>query len=232
MRKVLIFGHKKPDTDAVTSAIALAELKNELGINAIPYVLGNINNETKFVLDYFHIDEPKYLNDVKLQIKDLNYEKNTIAENNVSIFKCYNYMNNEIISTLPIVDSNKKFLGAVSMKEIAKYLINYNENKIKTSYKNILETLNGEEILKFDDTITGDIIFESYRSTTFIENVILNNNSILIIGDRHSIIERAINKKIKLIIITGNGEIKEENLKLANDNKVNIIKTPLSALKA
>ncbi len=232
MRKVLIFGHKKPDTDAVTSAIALAELKNELGINAIPYVLGNINNETKFVLDYFHIDEPKYLNDVKLQIKDLNYEKNTIAENNVSIFKCYNYMNNEIISTLPIVDSNKKFLGAVSMKEIAKYLINYNENKIKTSYKNILETLNGEEILKFDDTITGDIIFESYRSTTFIENVILNNNSILIIGDRHSIIERAINKKIKLIIITGNGEIKEEHLKLANDNKVNIIKTPLSALKA
>ena len=231
MRKVLIFGHKKPDTDSVTSAIALAELKKELGINAIPYVLGNINNESKFVLNYFHVNEPKYLNDVKLQIRDLNYEKNTIAENNVSIFKCYNYMNNEIISTLPIVDKNKKFLGAVSMKEIAKYLIDYNENKIKTSYKNILETLNGTEVLKFDDSISGNIVFESYRSSTFLETVNLDSDSILVIGDRHSIIEKAVETGVKLIILTGNGEIKNEHLKLAMENKVNIIKTSLSALE-
>ena len=153
MRNILIFGHKKPDTDAVTSAIALSRLKEKLGINAQPYVLGNINNETKFVLNYFKINEPKYLNDVKLQIKDLNYEKNIIAPEEISIHKCYNYMNKENISTLPIVDKNKKFIGAISMKEIAKYLMDDRQEKIKTSYKNIIEVLEAEEILKFDDCI-------------------------------------------------------------------------------
>lgn len=232
MRKVHIFGHKKPDTDAVTSAIALADLKNKLGINAIPYVLGNINNETKFVLEYFKISEPKYLNDVKLQIKDLNYEKNIIAPETISIYKCYNYMNKENISTLPIVDDKKIFLGAISMKEIAKYLMDDKQEKLNTSYKNIIDVLNAEEVLKFDDEIKGKIIFPSFRSTTFIENVTLDNNSILIVGDRHSIIEYAVNKGVKLIIINNNSEIKPEHLEIAKKNKVNIIKTSLVAYQA
>ena len=47
-----IFGHKSPDTDTVCSSIALSYLKNELGDKTVPKVLGNINNETKFVLKY------------------------------------------------------------------------------------------------------------------------------------------------------------------------------------
>ena len=70
MNEIYIFGHKNPDTDSVTAAISLAHLKKELGINAIPKVLGNINNETQFVLDYFKVKKPEYLNNVKLQIKD------------------------------------------------------------------------------------------------------------------------------------------------------------------
>mgnify|MGYP002646834992 CR=1 FL=1 len=49
-----IFGHKNPDTDTVCSSIALSYLKNELGGKTVPKVLGNINEETKFVLNYLH----------------------------------------------------------------------------------------------------------------------------------------------------------------------------------
>lgn len=231
MQNVLIFGHKKPDTDSVTSAIALASLKNNLGIKAEPYVLGNINNETKFVLDYFKIKEPKYLNDVKLQIKDLNYEKKLTAPNNISIYKCYKYMNSENISTLPIVDNKKKFTGAVSMKEVAKYLVDNDGDKLTTSYNNILETLEGREILKFDEEILGNIIFAAFKSTTFIETIKLDHDTILVVGDRHSIIEYAVMKGIKLLIVTGNGNIKPEHIELAKKNKVNIIKTPYFSYK-
>ena len=55
MREVYIFGHKKPDTDSVTSSIALAHLKNKIGIKSKPMILGEINKETEFVLDYFNI---------------------------------------------------------------------------------------------------------------------------------------------------------------------------------
>ena len=231
MQNILIFGHKKPDTDSVTSAIALANLKNNLGIKAEPFVLGNINNETKFVLDYFKIKEPKYLNDVKLQIKDLNYEKKLTAPDTTSIYKCYQYMNEENISTLPIIDNKKKFMGAVSMKEVAKYLVDNEQDKLTTSYDNITDTLEGREILKFDDEILGNIIFAAFKSTTFIETIKLDQNTILVVGDRHSIIEYAVTKGIKLLIITGNGNIKPEHIEIAKKNKVNIIKTPYFSYK-
>ena len=76
MEKIYVLGHKKPDTDSIAAAISLSNLKNELGIPAEPRTLGNLNNETKFALDYFNETEPKYLNDVKLQLKDIDYHKN------------------------------------------------------------------------------------------------------------------------------------------------------------
>ena len=73
MEKTFIFGHKKPDTDSVTSCIALSYLKNQLGEVTEPRVLGEINKETTYALNYFKIAKPEYLNDVKLQLKDIDY---------------------------------------------------------------------------------------------------------------------------------------------------------------
>ena len=48
MRKTFIFGHKKPDTDSVMSAIGLSYLKNRLGENTTPKVLGDINTIKRY----------------------------------------------------------------------------------------------------------------------------------------------------------------------------------------
>lgn len=225
MNKVLIFGHKKPDTDSVVAAISLSYLKNKLGMNCEPRVLGEINSETKFILDYFNIKHPKYLNDVKLEVKDVNYLKNNFVSEYESVYKCFNYMTDKKISTLPIIDNNGKYCGAVSMKDIAKDSVNGNWEILNTSYKNIIDTLNGKEIAKYDEEITGNILIASYRSTTFIENVDLAPDTILIVGDRHSIIEYAIEKNVKMIILTGGSQIKEEHLKIAKEKHINIIST-------
>lgn len=225
MNKVLIFGHKKPDTDSVVAAISLSYLKNKLGMSCEPRVLGEINSETKFILDYFNIKHPKYLNDVKLEVKDVNYLKNNFVSEYESVYKCFNYMTDKKISTLPIIDNNGKYCGAVSMKDIAKDSVNGDWEILNTSYKNIIDTLNGKEIAKYDEEITGNILIASYRSTTFIENVDLTPDTILIVGDRHSIIEYAIEKNVKMIILTGGNQIKEEHLKIAKEKHINIIST-------
>ena len=225
MNKVLIFGHKKPDTDSVVAAISLSYLKNKLGMNCEPRVLGEINSETKFILDYFNIKHPKYLNDVKLEVKDVNYLKNNFVSEYESVYKCFNYMTDKKISTLPIIDNNGKYCGAVSMKDIAKDSVNGDWEILNTSYKNIIDTLNGREIAKYDEEITGNILIASYRITTFIENVDLTPDTILIVGDRHSIIEYAIEKNVKMIILTGGSQIKEEHLKIAKEKRINIIST-------
>ena len=231
MEKVLIFGHKKPDTDSVCSAISLAYLKNKLGINAEARILGDMNKETKFVLDYFKVNKPAYLNDVKLQIKDVNYLKNYYNYEKDSIHKGYMTMTKHGISTTLVVDENKKFKGIVGMKDIAKDQISGKINVLDTSYDNILKVIEGEEVLRFDEEINGNIMSASYKSTRIIESVEMDTDTILIIGDRHSVIEYALSKKVKLIILTGNSIIKDEHLQIAKEQKINIIRTAFDTFK-
>lgn len=229
--KVYVFGHRNPDTDSVTSAIALAYLKNKQGINAIPAVLSSLNLETKFALNYFKVPEPIFLNDVKIKVKDLKYTKNYTINENESIYNAYYKMEKAGISKIPVVDQNKKMLGIVSMKDIAREQFSREYDKVDSLYSNILDVIDGNSLLKYDDTIQGNLIVAGFRSATFIEAINLGPDNILIVGDRHSIIEYAIESKVKLIIITGNHEIKNEHLKLARKNKVNIITTSLNTLQ-
>ena len=225
MQKTYIFGHQKPDTDAITSAISLSYLKNKLGFNTIPSRIGDINRETRYALNYFNVKEPILIDDVKLQLKDLSYHKDYYLNYHSSINDAYNYMIEKGITGIPVVDNNKKFLGLITLKTIVKDIITGNINKLNTSYQNILNTLDGEEILKFDEEINGNLLAASYRSSTFMATINLSHDNILIVGDRHSVIEYAILRGVKLIIIVGNGEIKEEHLELARNNHVNIIRT-------
>lgn len=232
MEKTFVFGHQKPDTDTVTSAIVLSYLKNKLGMDCEPRILGNINNETKFVLNYFKVETPKYLNDVRLQIKDIDYEENCFLNEENSILDGYKYMNETKIGTIPVVNKKGKYVGAISMKDALGNLIDGNLNKLDTSYDNLLSALNGKEILRFDKEIIGNILTAGYRSTTFKEKVNIDKESVLIVGDRHSIIEYAIENCASIIILTNGVKMKEEHLKLAQKNKVDIISTDYDTLVA
>lgn len=230
MENIYVFGHKKPDTDSVTSCIAVSYLKNQLGMHTVPRVLGHLNNETKFVLKYFKVKEPEYLNDVKLQLKDINYHKGYYLKDTNSIYDGYLYMTDKGITGLPIIKENKQFRGLITIKNLASEFVSGDLNTLSTSYDNIVKVLNGKEILHFDDEIKGELMVASYRSSTFLENIILTEDMILIVGDRHSIIEYAVNSGVKMLIVVGDGEVKEEHLQLAKKNHVNIIRTSYDTL--
>ena len=231
MEKVYIFGHRSPDTDSVTAAITLSYLKNKMGMNTVPAVLSSINLESKYALKYFNVPEPIFLNDVNIKIKDLKYTKNyTIGEKD-SIYEAYFRMNKVGISKIPVVDKNKNLLGILSMKDIAKDQFSFDYSFVDASYDNICEVIKGKEILRFDDDICGELMVAAYKSTTIMESIKLTHNNILIMGNRHSVIEYAVNSGVKLIVITGDGEVKPEHLEIAKRNKVNIIYTSFSTLE-
>ena len=66
MNKVLIFGHKSPDTDSIMSSLIMADLEKKLSRDEeiIPCRLGNINKETAYALDYFKVDAPKFIDKI------------------------------------------------------------------------------------------------------------------------------------------------------------------------
>lgn len=68
MEKVLVFGHKNPDTDTICSAIAYANLKQKLGVNAEAVRLGQVNGETQYALDYFKAEAPRLAGQVSEEV--------------------------------------------------------------------------------------------------------------------------------------------------------------------
>ena len=229
MKKTYIFGHKNPDTDSVTSAIALSYLKNKQGFNTKPVILDSLNRETEFVLKYFNIDVPEFLNDVKIKIEDIEYYKNFCAKENVSILKAYEEIRKKSVTAIPITSENKKLLGLLTLKAIANELISGNFNKVETSYKNILETLKAEEIIKIDEEISGNILVASYGSETIVTNIKMDSETILIVGNRNRVIDYAISSRVKLLVAIGGHKLSEEQINKAKENKVNVISTEYDA---
>ena len=225
MKYNLIFGHKTPDTDSVCSAIALSHLKNKLNEPSKSYILGNINKETAFVLKYFNVSVPEILDNVKIQIKDLDFERVKPFTKNKSVHFAYFHMNENKLRTLPIVDEENNLCGLITMKDIAMSLINTDQHYLCTSYDNIIETLLGKSILKFDEIIKGYVIVAAFEEKTLRKSDIVNENSIVITGDRYDVIKYAIESKVRLIIVTGDLEVTDELIEMAIKNKVNIIGT-------
>ncbi|OIU69668.1 manganese-dependent inorganic pyrophosphatase [Rossellomorea aquimaris] len=64
MSKTLIFGHKNPDTDTITSALVYADLKSKIGMDVEPVRLGEVNGETQYALDYFKVEAPRLVETV------------------------------------------------------------------------------------------------------------------------------------------------------------------------
>lgn len=226
MEKVYIFGHKNPDTDSVTSAISLSYLKNKLGEKTIPSILGEVNNETKYVLDYFKEKTPIYLNDTRLQVKDLMYKKGCFINYKRTFNELYNYMQQEEITGIPICNDDNKYLGIVTMKDLLKVIIDPLYNTLNTSYENILKTLNGKKGLKYDNDINGNLLVSAFKTSEFEEKITLTNDHILVVGNRINIIKYALKSKVKLLIIVGCDSIDSDLLTLAKRNRVNIIYSP------
>ena len=226
-----IFGHKSPDTDSVCSSIALSYLKNELGGKTVPKVLGNINNETKFVLNYFKVPVPSYLNDVRVRIKNIKYDKKAYIDEYASIDAAFKLMQKQNITAIPLVDEKKKLTGYVTLKEIAKYLINGNKEIVNTKLDNIIDTLNAKVITKFDDYVSGDILIAGLQSKTIQKEIDLSDKDILIVGDRYKVLEYAIESHIKLIILPLNINLDKKIIKKAEKNKINIIASELDSFQ-
>ena len=210
-----IFGHKSPDTDTVCSSIALSYLKNELGDKTVPKVLGNINNETKFVLDYFKVAVPSYLNDVRVRIKNVKYDKKAYINENESIDAAFKLMQKRNITAVPLIDDNKKLTGYVTLKELAKYLINGNREYVDTTLDNIIDTIDAKVIVKCDDKIVGKTHIAGLSFKALEQAINLDSNDILIVGDRYKVLDYAIKSKVKLVIIPLNVNLDKKVIKKA-----------------
>lgn len=230
MKEIYVFGHRNPDTDSVSSSIALAHLKQSQGYNVVPKILSEINPESAFVLDYFKVDKPGFLNDVKVRVKDVGYVKNAFVDQFDSIDNAFSLMAELNITAVPFVDKNKKINGYLTLKDLAKYLIKTQRHTLNTNLDNVVKALDASVLTSYEQNIKGEVMVAGLDTEAFFEEVTLKSDTILIVGHRKKILRHAIKNKVKLIILTGKKPLDQELLELAVVNEVTILKTNLTTV--
>src|SRR5512135_382605 len=104
MPPVYVFGHTNPDTDSICSAIAYAELKNRVGSGYFAARLGELNRETRFVLQQFDAEEPEFLPHVYLRAQDVMQTEVVSAPVDCSVFDVGELLRTHSIHAIPILD--------------------------------------------------------------------------------------------------------------------------------
>ena len=230
---IYIFGHKNPDTDSVAAAIALADFKNKTGVEAEARVLGPLNKETQYVLDYFGTVAPKLIEDVKPRLKDLNYDRVASIGPRQSLLSAYKIMEKNNIKTLPIVDEDNLLMGIVTMKDIAMWLIKGDFYYLRSTIANIAEDLEGRLLAgNAAAEVEGQISVISYYYDTVVRERIIRKDSIVIVGDRYEIIDYSIESGVKLLIVTGGKEIPVKYLEKARERQVPVLLVPKNTYAA
>ena len=120
-RKTIVVGHRNPDTDSICSAICYAALKKKLtGKEYVPARAGQVNRETKFVLDYFGQKEPKLVTDVRTQVKDIEIRGTKGVADKKKKKKAWNIMQENNVVTIPSVREDGSLEALITVGDITK----------------------------------------------------------------------------------------------------------------
>lgn len=226
---IYIFGHKNPDTDSICSAIAYAELKKKLGFKAEACRLGEINDETKFVLDYFKVPVPEKISNVRRQVSDLDLDIVDKLSPDVSIKIAWHIMEQSKIRTLPIVDDSQKLLGLVSLTNITdKYMDVFDYTSISTcgtKIDNILETINGEIAAgnRHSFKAAGKVVVAACMPEGYGDYI--ESGDIVIVGNRRDSQEKALDLGAGAVVVTCGFKVDEDICRRAEELNAIIIYT-------
>lgn len=231
-KDVLVIGHKNPDTDSICSAICYANLKNKIDdkYNYVPARCGEISKETQFVLDKLGIAYPKRISDVRTQVSDMEIRDIKGVSGDISLKQAYAVMKKENAVTLVVTNDNGLIEGVVSLGDITASDLDVYDSRIvsksNTSYKNIVETLDGK-------VICGDVnkYFSSGKvtiaaNTPELMEEYIGKGDLVITGNRFENQFFAIELGVSCIVLCTNNEVNETVIKLAEKNDCVIISSP------
>lgn len=236
-RKTIVIGHKNPDTDSICSAICYANLKRRItGNEYIPGRAGHVNAETQFVLDYFGVEEPKLIESVRTQVKDIEIRPTKGVNKNISLKKAWNMMQEANAVTIPAVTEDGILEGLITVGDITRSYMNVYDSSIlskaNTQYSNIIETLEGELVVGDKDAYFNDgKVLVAAANPDMMEYYICPHD-LVILGNRYESQLCAIEMEASCIIVCEGAAVSLTIRKLAQERGCTVITTPYDTYTA
>lgn len=234
---VVVIGHRNPDTDSICSAIAYAALKNQTSDQLYEARrAGEINEETAFVLKHFGVEPPRLCLDINPKVSDVNYRKCEAISGSTSLRHAWTIMRNQEIDTLPVVDSEGRLQGLIAVKDITTANMDVFDTEVlaksHTSYRNILETLEGTmEVGNPDAFVEYGRVFIGAASPESMEET-LHPGDIVILSNRYESQLCAIEIGVSLLIVCHGAPVSKTIRKLAKERNVAIMRVPFDTYAA
>ena len=235
--KVVVIGHRNPDTDSICSAIAYAELKNKTSdLVCEPRRAGKMNQETEFVLKKFGVKPPRMCTDVNPKIRDVDYREMPGIPGSTSLRKAWEIMRDQQIDTLPVTNADNELEGVITVKDIATANMDLFDTgilaKSRTSFRNILETLGATMAVGSEDAVctTGHIRIGT-ATPEMLENS-MEKGDIVILTNRYESQLCAIEKEASLLILCNNAKVGRTIQRIAEETGVAIMTTPVDTYAA
>ena len=235
--KVVVIGHRNPDTDSICSAIAYAELKNKTSdLVCEPRRAGKMNQETEFVLKKFGVKPPRMCTDVNPKIRDVDYREMPGIPGSTSLRKAWEIMRDKQIDTLPVTSPDNELEGVITVKDIATANMDVFDTgilaKSQTTYRNILETLGGTMVVGSQDAVctTGHIRIGT-ATPEMLENS-MEKGDIVILTNRYESQLCAIEKEASLLIICNGSKVGRTIQRIAEEMGVAIMSAPVDTYAA
>ncbi len=229
--KVVVIGHRNPDTDSICSAIAYAELKNRTStLVCEPRRAGKMNQETEFVLKKFGVTPPRMCTDVNPKIRDVDYREMPGIPGSTSLRRAWKIMRDQQIDTLSITSADNELEGIITVKDLATANMDVFDTavlaKSRTSYKNILETLNGTMVVGDADAVCTTGHIKIGTATPELLESSVEKGDIVILSNRYESQLCAIEKEASLIIICNGAKVGRTIQRIADETGVAIMTTP------
>ena len=231
-KKIIITGHKNPDTDSICSALAYAEIKNRI-TNTDNYVArraGEINGETKFVLEKFGVDVPEYVDNVATQVRDMEIRRTPGVPKEMTIKEAWDIMGKSEAVTQPITE-NDKVIGLITKGDIARTFMDAESSSFLSTtsprFNDIAATIDGrivsgegDRLFSKGKVLVGAALVERMRGA-------VQPHDLVILVDRRENQIGALNSGADCIILCLGAKAAADVIELAGEKDAVIIETEL-----
>jgi manganese-dependent inorganic pyrophosphatase len=211
---VYVCGHRNPDTDSIASAIAYAELKNQLDhtYEFVPVRLGHANAQTQWLIERSGATLPDFLAHVRLRVRDVMRASFPIASRSEPVRTVGLKMAGASVDLVPIVDDVGVLCGVLTERALARRYIRESREAsrldVPTSLQAIVDVLQGELLTGAECLIRGRVWVQAMDSDSPSK---VGRGDVVVVGDRPDSQERAITAGVALLV-TSNGTIPGDDI--------------------
>lgn len=230
-----IIGHRNPDADAICSAIAYAAFKEAVGEEGfIPARCGNTNARVDAILHRFKVPLPTFVGDVTPRVRDIMKTEVRKIKLGDTCYEALEKIDRFDVRALPVTNDHNGLEGLVSIFSLGEFFIPKpaeprQMRHVRTSIHHIVNALEAEVLNTVDENRVEDLYvrvgamdIRSFGKWTNTEGM-APQESIIVVGDRYDIQQKAIGIGARLLVITGALEVEEEVVQAAREKGVSLI---------